>query len=157
MCAPLRHGRGGAKVREQIRPVGVKDTPNTVQLLMTAFVRSCHSSSDFQQVVQSNKLVVVDFSAKWCGPCKRMAPLVEQLAERLADKVTFVHVDADELSDVADRFNVTSLPTFWFFKDGEQVDDLTVQGASVSTLKESLRQMLDDGTSGGGGSGATEL
>jgi thioredoxin len=68
--------------------------------------------------------VVVDFWAEWCGPCKAIAPLLEDLAQEYAGKVTIAKVNVDEQPAVAARFQVRSIPTLLFFKGGQVVDQV---------------------------------
>jgi thioredoxin 1 len=79
------------------------------------------SSKDFDKYVKEDK-VVVDFSAEWCGPCKIMAPIFEESSDELKDKAKFGKVDVDGNSELAQRFQVMSVPTTIFFRDGHQVD-----------------------------------
>jgi len=79
------------------------------------------------------KLVVVDFYATWCGPCKMIAPQIEEMSTSMTD-VVFLKVDVDEAEDVAGNYNVTAMPTFMFFKKGEKVDEL--MGANADKLRE---------------------
>jgi thioredoxin 1 len=67
-------------------------------------------------------LVLVDFTADWCPPCRRLAPEIDALASDYAGSLTVVKVDADEQPDVTARFGVRSLPTLMFFRDGQVVD-----------------------------------
>lgn len=77
------------------------------------------------EVVQSDDLVMVDFWADWCGPCRIIAPVVEQLADDYADKGLKVgKLDVDENQQVAARFGIRSIPTILFFRNGEVVDSL---------------------------------
>ncbi|DBA03974.1 TPA: hypothetical protein N0F65_010627 [Lagenidium giganteum] len=80
----------------------------------------------------TDKLVVVDFTASWCGPCKTMAPIFDELSAVHASSV-FVKVDVDEFEALMHEFHVTSLPTFIVFKQGKKVDELS--GAIPSALK----------------------
>ena len=78
-------------------------------------------------LISSEPLVVIDCTASWCGPCKLVAPLMDQLAEEYGEQVTVVKLDIDDNKPVAKRFGIRSIPAVLFFKQGEQVD--TVIGA----------------------------
>lgn len=81
------------------------------------------TDSTFEQmVVESDKLVLVDFWAEWCGPCKMIAPILDQIAQELDDKLVIGKLDIDENQDTAMAFGVMSIPTLLLFKDGEPVD-----------------------------------
>jgi len=81
------------------------------------------NSQNFEsEVLKSNIPVLVDFYATWCGPCKMIAPTVEQLAAEFAGKVKVVKLDVDEASDIASQYSIMSVPTLMFFKDGKVVD-----------------------------------
>ena|SRR3990167_906979 len=82
---------------------------------------------------------VVDFWAAWCGPCKMVAPIFEEAAEELKGKIKFGKVDVDAHSDLAQRFQVMSIPTMIFFKDGEQVDR-----AVGAMYKEDLIEKIEE-------------
>ena len=86
------------------------------------------TDSTFQAEVEHHPgLVVVDFWAEWCGPCRVIAPVLEQLATEYAGKLKVAKVDVDASQQTAMRFNVRSIPTLVFFKNGARVD--TVIGA----------------------------
>ena len=70
----------------------------------------------------SNGVVLVDFYADWCGPCKMITPILKDVQEELGDKVTIVKVDVDADGDLAQRFDVMSIPTLILFKDGQAVN-----------------------------------
>jgi thioredoxin 1 len=77
-----------------------------------------------QEVEQHKGLVIVDFWATWCGPCHMVAPIMEQLAAEHQGKVKVLKVDVDANQSTAMRFNVRSIPSILFFKDGRHVDTL---------------------------------
>ena len=92
-------------------------------------------------VEKAQGLVVVDFWAEWCGPCRMIAPSLEQLAREHAGKLTIAKLDVDTNNKTAMRFNVRSIPTLMFFKDGKHVD--TVVGAVPKpTLDQKVKQHL---------------
>ena len=79
------------------------------------------NSENFEQeVLNSEKPVLVDFFADWCGPCKMMAPIVEELATELDGKVKVGKINIDENSDIAVEYNVMSIPTLIVFKNGKE-------------------------------------
>lgn len=79
------------------------------------------NSENFEQeVLNSEKPVLVDFFADWCGPCKMMAPIVEELATELDGKVKVGKINVDENSDIAVEYNVMSIPTLIVFKNGKE-------------------------------------
>lgn len=89
-----------------------------------------------------NLLVVVDFFASWCGPCKIIAPKLEEFAERYADKIVVLKVDVDECEELAVQYNISSMPTFVFIKNGEQVDSFS--GANADKLEKSIIRLTNE-------------
>ena len=88
-------------------------------------------------VINSDIPVFVDFWAEWCGPCRMVSPVVEELANDYDGKVKFVKVNVDEATDLATEFNVLSIPTISLFKDGK-VTETTVGAGSKETYKTLL-------------------
>ena len=82
--------------------------------------------------------VFVDFWAEWCGPCRMVSPVVEELSQEYEDKVDFVKINVDDNGDLAQKFNVFSIPTLAIFKDGQVVS----QKVGAAT-KESFKTMID--------------
>ena len=81
------------------------------------------NSSNFGEALLKNKLLLVDFWAEWCGPCKSMHPIFSRMAKKY-DHVRFARVNVDNSQDIAARFNVQSIPTFIMFKNGENVQQM---------------------------------
>ena len=98
------------------------------------------TDADFGTEVEGQKgLTVVDFWATWCGPCRMIAPILEQLVDEYDGKVTVAKLDVDANPRAAARFGVRSIPTLLFFKDGKLVDQ--VIGAVPKSIIEAKLQM----------------
>ena len=91
------------------------------------------TKADFDKAIQADKLVVVDFTASWCPPCKMIAPKFEKMAEENTD-CDLHKVDVDENGEASQAAGITCMPTFKFYKGGKEVDKL--EGASEEKLKE---------------------
>merc|ERR1711868_108073 len=109
----------------------------TDQNLRLKMVQKVNSADEFNAVVSKGGLVCVDFFATWCGPCRMIAPYLEELAKELEGKCTFLKVDVEEL---AAEQEVKAMPTFSFFKDGKRVD--TFAGANKDKIKATLDKHL---------------
>lgn len=96
------------------------------------------SSEQFEQVLTSVNPVFVDFWAEWCGPCRTVSPVVEDLSKEYGDKVDFVKINVDQNSELAQKYNVFSIPTLAIFKDGDVVSQKV-----GSATKESFKTMID--------------
>lgn len=100
------------------------------------------TDQDFTKVVLESKIpVFVDFYAEWCGPCKMMAPFVDEFAGQYEGKVLILKLNVDEAMDSAQKYGVMSIPTFISFKNGEVVDT-AVGGMSKDTLQEKIEALL---------------
>jgi thioredoxin 1 len=82
------------------------------------------TDENFEQTIQKNKLVLVDFWANWCGPCRALAPTIEELAKENSGKMLIGKLDVDENPAIAERFKVFSIPTMIFFKNGQEAERL---------------------------------
>lgn len=99
------------------------------------------TSNTFEELLQAGKPMVVDFGAAWCGPCKKIAPIVDALAADYEGQAIIGKVDVEEEEDLAVRFGVMSVPTILFIKNGEVVDK-QVGATSRQVLEEKLKAIL---------------
>ncbi len=100
------------------------------------------NQADFEQLMQSGKPTVIDFWATWCGPCRRLAPVVEELAQEYEGKVNVVKCDVEEAEDLAMQFAVTSIPTIVIMgADGEMKQRL-VGLQSKARLQEEINKVI---------------
>ena len=99
------------------------------------------NDSNFDEVLAQNALVVVDFSATWCGPCRMLAPIVDELADEYAGRIFVAKADVEEAVESAERFGIRSVPTILFFKKGEKVDQ-TIGAMPRAKLVERFEALL---------------
>ncbi|MCI2050151.1 MAG: thioredoxin [Lachnospiraceae bacterium] len=93
------------------------------------------------EVINSSLPVMVDFYADWCGPCKMMAPVVDEMAEKYSGKIKIGQVNVDDNPDLASRYNVMSIPTFLFLREGKVVDT-AIGGIPKAALEDHLKKLL---------------
>lgn len=107
------------------------------------------TDADFEQhVLKSDKLVMVDFWAPWCGPCRAVAPILEELAGEYADRVVVAKVNMDENPLYATQYGVMAIPNLIFFKGGEMVDQIVGAGPK-KFYKTKLDTLLDNAVATG--------
>lgn len=99
------------------------------------------TDGNIKEVIESGKPVVVDFWAEWCGPCRMVSPLVEELAEEYAGKVEIGKMNVDENTDTPNEYGIRNIPTILFFKDGKLADK-QVGATQKSALKAKVDALL---------------
>lgn len=80
------------------------------------------TNANFADILASHPLVLVDFWAAWCGPCRMLSPTVDEVAEELSDRVYVAKCNVDDCGDIAAQYGIRSIPTLLYFKDGQLVD-----------------------------------
>jgi len=95
--------------------------------------------SEFREILEAHECVAVDFTASWCGPCKRIGPVFERLAGTM-EGIHCVKVDVDDNEETAALLGVRAMPTFMFFHRGEKVEELV--GASEAKLRSNMQMLL---------------
>jgi thioredoxin 1 len=103
-------------------------------------VEICFDEVSFDYVLRHHQLVVVDFTAEWCRPCKRIAPDINRLAIFYTDKIKFVQVDVDRLKSVAHRYGIHNMPTFLFIENSKTVS--IVEGADLERVKRHADRLV---------------
>ena len=99
------------------------------------------TNTSFDGLLADEKLVIVDFWATWCGPCRMLSPLLDEIEEEMSDKITVVKVNVDDADEIAMRYRIMSIPTLLFFKNGQLVDK-TVGAMPKSTLVDKINANL---------------
>lgn len=94
-----------------------------------------------KELIESGQPLVIDFWATWCGPCMRLAPIIDQLATEYEGKVLIGKYNVDEESDMSTEFGIRSIPTLLFFKEGELKGQL-IGGSSKSEVEAKINELL---------------
>ena len=108
---------------------------------MSEYVKELNTQDVSEQNLKEAGTMFVDFWAPWCGPCRMVGPVVEQLAEEMVGKLSFGKINIDENADAAMRYGVVSIPTMILFKDGKEVERI-VGARNKSYLSQAIERNL---------------
>ena len=109
---------------------------------MSTTVKAAYVQQDqLEELINQGKLVVVDYTATWCGPCRLIAPLIDQLAEDYQGKAEVVKVDLDQNKENAKKYKIRSIPTVLIFKNGQEVERI-VGRATYERFSNALEEQL---------------
>ncbi len=123
-------------LRQRTQPGGVQASADGKPVEMT--------DSNFHEVVGSHPVVVVDFWAPWCGPCRTVSPVLEQLASEMAGQATFGKLNVDDNPATSQKFGIQGIPTIMVFKDGQPVDGI-VGAAPKQMIEARIRPYVSGG------------
>lgn len=124
-------------LRAFTRPSVVRKVNTSASQRMVSSISQISTFKEFNETIKLDKLTFVDFYATWCGPCKTVAPVLEDLSKKYPT-VQFRKVDVDEAEDLAIEYGVTAMPTFILFKKSEPLGK--VVGANVSAITNALER-----------------
>ncbi len=99
------------------------------------------TNTNFSELLQDNKLIIVDFWATWCGPCRMLSPILDEVEEEMAGQISVVKVNVDDADEIAAQYRIMSIPTLLFFKNGQLVDK-TVGAMPKAILVEKIKANL---------------
>lgn len=100
------------------------------------------TDENVKDIIASGKPVVIDFWATWCGPCRAMAPVIDQLAQEYEGRVEIGKYNVDEEGELSNDYRIMSLPTILFFKDGKKTDIRLVGSQNIDNLRARVEQLL---------------
>lgn len=97
-----------------------------------------NNAETFKETIKESKITVVDFYADWCGPCKMLAPIFEKIANNYNNEANFIKVNVDNFSEIAAEYNIQSIPTIIYFKNGIEIErtlGMTSEDAIINKIK----------------------
>lgn len=100
------------------------------------------TDENISEIISSGKPVVIDFWATWCGPCVRMSPIIDELAEKYADQVVIGKYNIEEEGDLCTEHRIMSVPTILFFKNGAKTSIRLAGSQTKDTLEEKIQELL---------------
>lgn len=118
----------------------VNAVADAIQAMFPTHVTHIHSVEEFDEII-ADGIVCAKFSADWCGPCKAIAGFYHDLSNKLEGQVKFLHIDVDEQKVLSQREQVSAMPTFHFYVDGEKKSGMMVRGANKDALNKSLKSL----------------
>ena len=98
---------------------------------------------ELKQVLDNNEYVVLKFGAEWCGPCKQIAPVLEQLANEYQDRIKYVSIDVEESTEITAEYKIRNVPTIIFIKKSE-IMDKAVGSISRNTIVEKIEKLISE-------------
>ena len=99
------------------------------------------NQTNFDEILASDKPVLIDFWAEWCGPCRRIAPIIDELHEEFDGRALICKCDVDSNDEISAKYSIRNIPTILFIKNGEVVDK-TVGAATKAQIQEKLEAIL---------------
>ncbi|MBO5798898.1 MAG: thioredoxin [Paludibacteraceae bacterium] len=99
------------------------------------------NDSNFEELSAKGQLMLVDFGAQWCGPCKAVSPIVDELSDKYGSEAVIGKVDIDESPDLCEKFGIRNIPTILFIRDGEVVDKI-VGAVAKEKISERLTALI---------------
>ena len=98
---------------------------------------------EFKEIVENNEYVVIKFGASWCGPCKQIAPVLEEETDNYQDVLKYISLDVEESTDITTDFKIRNVPTIFFIKNGE-VMDKCVGSVARQTLVDKIENLISE-------------
>ncbi|MEM2917205.1 MAG: thioredoxin [Candidatus Bathyarchaeia archaeon] len=142
-CMMIEHKRLISQSDKELERIRAEKRQELAGMVMKKKVGKPITVTDetFDEVVRQNPKMVVDFWASWCGPCQIMSPIIDELAEEYAGKITFGKLNVDENPLISERYGVMSIPTLLVMKNGEEVDRI-VGAMPKERVKEKLQELF---------------
>ncbi len=125
------------KIRARKMQKMIRKSKNMMEISTPIIV----TDADFGETIKTHTLIVIDCWAAWCGPCRMITPIIEELAEEYAGKIVFGKLNVDENPQTATRYNIMGIPTLLIMKNGEEIDRI-VGVAPKTALENKLKQYM---------------